>query len=469
MGRGRGAPGRRGRDGARLARRARGLTPRGRALVVVGVLLGAAGLWQGQEPLLRVAVLVLALPLVALAVAALTGARTAVRRSTSPRRAVVGQTCRVRLDLRNPGRLGTPVLLAQDRLPAGWPRAPRFAVDPLPPGGRAAVAYTATPPRRGRHRLGPLQVLVTDPLGLCELPARTGGQDDVLVLPAVEHVPGAAALLGDRGEGEASGSGTAGGEQGMGTREYRPGDDVRRVHWRSTARRGELMVRQDEQPHQRRGVVVLDRRPGAWSDDDGFERAVTAAASLAVSLHDAGAAVRLELGGERSPAGPLGREPVLEALAVVTTAGAPGQDAAADRAAAAAVTGSGSGAAAAEPQRVVAGGPDVLVSAVGAAVTGGSGESGAGPGLLAVVAGRLTRADADGLVGVTRPRAGRRRSAALVVLAEPAGTGAVEVLVGAGWSVLDLSEGEPLADAWRRAADRSDRSGGADRVAAGAR
>jgi uncharacterized protein (DUF58 family) len=255
----------------------------------------------------------------------------------------------------------------------------------------------------------------------------------------------------------------------MGTREYRPGDDVRRVHWRSTARRGELMVRQDEQPHQRRGVVVLDRRPGAWSDDDGFERAVTAAASLAVSLHDAGAAVRLELGGERSPAGPLGREPVLEALAVVTTAGAPGEDAAADPAAAGAVTESGSRSAAAEPQRVAAGGPDVLVSAVGAAVTGGSGESGAGPGLLAVVAGRLTRADADGLVGVTRPRAGRRRSAALVVLAEPAGTGAVEVLVGAGWSVLDLSEGEPLADAWRRAADRSDRSGGANRVAAGAR
>jgi len=451
-----GSSGRRGGHSARGTRRARGLTPRGRALVVVGALLGAAGLWQGQESLLRVSVLVLALPLVALAVAALTGARTAVRRTTSPRRAVVGQTCRVRLDLRNPGRLGTPVLLAQDRLPAGWPRAPRFAVDPLPPGGRAAVAYTATPPRRGRHRLGPLQVLVTDPLGLCELPVRTGGQDDVLVLPAVEHLPGAAALLGDRGEGEASGSGSAAGEQGMGTREYRPGDDVRRVHWRSTARRGELMVRQDEQPHQRRGAVVLDRRPGAWSDD-GFERAVTAAASLAVSLHDAGAAVRLELGGERSPAGPLGRDPLLEALAVVGTAAATGGDADAELAAAGA----------APPAAASA--PDVLVSAVGAAVTGGSGESGAGPGLLAVVAGRLTRDEAEALAGVARPRTGRRRTAALVVLGEPAGTGAVEVLVGAGWSVLDLSEGEPLADAWRRAADRTGRSDRPGRVAAGAR
>jgi len=453
-----GASGRRGGDGARGARRARGLTSRGRALVVVGVLLGAAGLWQGQESLLRVSVLVLALPLVALAVAALTGARTAVRRTTSPRRAVVGQTCRVRLDLRNPGRLGTPVLLAQDRLPAGWPRAPRFSVDPLPPGGRAAVAYTATPPRRGRHRLGPLQVLVTDPLGLCELPARTGGQDDVLVLPAVEHLPGAAALFGDRGEGEASGSGAAAGEQGMGTREYRPGDDVRRVHWRSTARRGELMVRQDEQPHQRRGAVVLDRRPGAWPDDDGFERAVTAAASLAVSLHDAGAAVRLELGGERS-AGPLGRDPILEALAVVGTATGADTGTDADARAGAELTAAGPG----EAPRPGAGGPDVLVSAVGAAVTGGSGGSGAGTGLLAVVAGRLNRADADALAGVARPRAGHRRAAALVVLAEPAGTGAVEVLVGAGWSVLDLSEGEPLADAWHRAAERS------GRVAAGAR
>ena len=52
----------------------------------------------------------------------------------------------------------------------------------------------------------------------------------------------------------------ASGEHDIATREYRYGDDLRRVHWRSTARRGELMVRRDEQPHQMQATVLVDRR-----------------------------------------------------------------------------------------------------------------------------------------------------------------------------------------------------------------
>jgi uncharacterized protein (DUF58 family) len=411
------ASGRAGR--AARAVRSLGLTRRGRALLVVGAVLVGAGLWQGQQALLRVAVLALLLPLVSLGLAALASTALGVRRSTTPSRAVVGQPCRVRLDLRNPGRVPTPVLLAQDHLPAGWPRAPRFTVDPLPPGGRAAVAYSAVPPRRGHHRLGPLQVRVTDPLGLCELPARSGGRDDVLVLPATVPVPGAAALLsGQGGDDAGGGAGTAGGERGMSTREYRAGDDVRRVHWRSTARRGELMVRQDEQPRQRRGAVVLDRRPGAFADAAAFERAVSAAASLAVSLHDAGAAVHLELGPPSAPAaGVAGREGLLEALALVDL------------------------------------GDEASLTAALAAALGGRAAAEARDGVLAVVAGTLSRADAELLAGAQAAGGAvvRRRATALAVLGQAPAPGAVEALLRAGWSVLDLSEGEPLADAWVRA------------------
>ncbi|MGQ7295607.1 DUF58 domain-containing protein [Quadrisphaera sp. KR29] len=427
-----------GRAGALL--RSAGLTRRGRALLVTGVLLGAAGLWLGQQALLRTALLVLLLPLASLALAVFAGTSTAVRRTTTPARAVVGQPCRVRLDLRNPGRVATPVLLAQDVLPAGWPRAPRFTVDPLPPGGRAAVAYSATPPRRGHHRLGPLQVRVTDPLGLCELPVRAGGRDDVLVLPATSAVPGGAALLaGSGGDDAGGGAGTASGERGMSTREYRAGDDLRRVHWRSTARRGELMVRQDEQPRQRRGAVVLDRRPGAFPDPGAFEAAVSAAASLALSLHEAGAAVHLELGrADGAPAAAAaGREVLLEQLALVEL----GEEAS-------------------------------LASALAGAV-GGRSEPGARDGVLAVVAGTLSRADAELLAGVQgpgRPPGVRRRAAALAVLAGPPAPGAVEALLGAGWAVLDTSEGEPLADAWLRAREpaASGASAAPSRVAAAA-
>ncbi len=395
---------------------ATGLTSRGRALVAAGAVFAAVGLSLGQQSVLRVAVLVLALPLLSLALAALVGTRTVVRRTTTPARAVVGQPCRVRLDLRNPSPVPTPVLLAQDELPAGWTSAPRFSLEPLAPGGRAAVAYTASPPRRGRHRLGPLRVRVTDPLGLCALPARAGGHDEVLVLPAHQPLPGAAALLASRGGDDAGGSaGSVGGEQGMGTRPYAPGDDVRRVHWRSTARRGELMVRQEEQPRQRRGVVVLDRREGAFPAADDVERAVTAAASLGVSLADAGAAVRLEL-GDGAGRGPLRRDALLEVLALVEV----GDEA-------------------------------VLAAAVGAAR--GHGEAELRDGVLVAVLGRLARADAALLVAADASSALRPRGAALAVLAVPPAPGAVEVLAGGGWTVLDLSEGEPLAGAWQRASD----------------
>ncbi|TNM63244.1 DUF58 domain-containing protein [Streptomyces sp. NP160] len=401
--------------------RSLGLTRRGRVLLAAGAAFGAVGLWQGQQAVLRVALLALLLPLVSLGLAALASTALGVRRSTTPSRAVVGQPCRVRLDLRNPGRVPTPVLLAQDHLPAGWSRAPRFTVDPLPPGGRAAVAYSAVPPRRGHHRLGPLRVRVTDPLGLCELPARSGGRDDVLVLPATEPVPGATSLLtGQGGDDVGGGAGVAAGERGMSTREYRPGDDVRRVHWRSTARRGELMVRQDEQPRQRRGAVVLDRRPGAFGEPgaDAFERAVSAAASLAVSLHDAGAAVHLELGPPSVPlAGAAGREGLLEALALADL------------------------------------GEESSLTAALAAVRGGRSSAETRDGVLALVAGALSRADAEMVAGVQAAGATgvRRRTAALVVLVQAPAPGAVEALLRAGWAVLDLSEGEPLADAWLRA------------------
>src|SRR5438105_13844791 len=66
-------------------------------------------------------------------------------------------------------------------------------------------------------------------------------------------------------------------------REYEMGDDLRRVHWRSTARTGELMLRQDEMPWESRATILLDNRPSTHSGDS-FERAVEAAASIATAM-----------------------------------------------------------------------------------------------------------------------------------------------------------------------------------------
>ena len=87
-----------------------------------------------------------------------------------------------------------------------------------------------------------------------------------------------------------------GDEQDVTTRPYRPGDDRRRVHWRTTARTGELSVRRDEQPWQSRGTVLLDTRTPAHSAgarSESFEFAVAAAASIAAAMINGGYGVRL--------------------------------------------------------------------------------------------------------------------------------------------------------------------------------
>src|SRR5947209_9048920 len=81
------------------------------------------------------------------------------------------------------------------------------------------------------------------------------------------------------------------GEDDAATREYRLGDDLRRIHWRSTARRGELMVRREEQPWQSRAVLLLDCRQSAHQGDgplSSFEWSVSAAASIGLHLAHGG-------------------------------------------------------------------------------------------------------------------------------------------------------------------------------------
>ena len=96
---------------------------------------------------------------------------------------------------------------------------------------------------------------------MCELTRSFTATDPLMVIPAV--------LAADRrsapaGCGPAAGSDRRAarppGEDDVATREYRHGDDLRRVHWRSTARHGELMVRREEQPRQMRATVLLDTR-----------------------------------------------------------------------------------------------------------------------------------------------------------------------------------------------------------------
>ncbi|HYJ77209.1 MAG TPA: DUF58 domain-containing protein, partial [Actinomycetes bacterium] len=207
-----------------------------------------------------------------------------------------------------------------------------FVLDRVEPRGRREVTYTVRSDVRGRYQLGPLSIRLTDPFGMCELTRAFSSRDTLVVTPPVQELP-LVPLAGEwTGSGESrSRSLASAGEDDAGTREYRQGDDLRRVHWRSTARLGQLMVRREEQPWQARCTVLLDTRSTAHGGEgpgSSFEWAVSAAASVAVHLVRHGYFVRLVTdtgaafgGGDQTLDGRGGdvEGALLDALAVVDT------------------------------------------------------------------------------------------------------------------------------------------------------
>ncbi|MGE5765158.1 MAG: DUF58 domain-containing protein, partial [Mycobacterium leprae] len=348
----------------------------------------------------------------------------------------------------------TGVLLVPDDQPFAPAAPPRFVVAHLQPGETRELRHHIRPETRGRYPLAPPRARIADPFGLAELTRSFPAPDSLLVTPAVTPLP-AVPLGGDwSGGGDSrSRSVAAAGEDDAATRQYRQGDDLRRVHWRSTARYGQLMVRR-EQPWQNRGALLLDarlaarggarggarddthgggrhddsaRRPGGAGVVATFEVAVAATASIGVHLARHGFALRLVT--DSGPAidevgGSAFEETLLDSLAVVT------------------------------PSRGRS-----LVPAVTAV------RHGDGAGLVAAVLGMLDLRETEELA---RLRHGGTECVAVLLdvaswtalPAHAAGEArgqhraAATLLRGAGWRVVELQAGQRLADRWRHVAVR---------------
>jgi uncharacterized protein (DUF58 family) len=274
-----------------------GLTTRGRSFLAAAAAAALSAMILGEKDLLRVAVLLAVLPVLAVIYVGRSRYRLACTRACEPQRVPVGATARVRLKLQNLSRLVTGTLLLEDRLPYALGSRPRLVLERLGAQQASSVTYTVRADIRGRYEVGPLIVRLTDPFGLCELTRPFPSVDRLTVTPEVVPLPAV------RLAGEYSGTGDSRtrsvavhGEDDAATREYRHGDDLRRVHWRSTAHVGELMVRREEQPWESRATVVLDTRAFAHRGEGAaasFEWAVSAAASIAMHLRQAGFKVRL--------------------------------------------------------------------------------------------------------------------------------------------------------------------------------
>ncbi|WP_106507695.1 DUF58 domain-containing protein [Brachybacterium timonense] len=160
-----------------------------------------------------------------------------------------------------------------------------------------AMPHTLPTIRRGHHSLAPATIIVRDVLGLWQLRHRTLDHAAVTVLPERETVGPTAARTAhiDRGDAAPSHAHTGIGEIGPIARPYASGDDIRRIHWRASARTGRLMTREDEAPTARTATILLDTRPGADGPADLAleDRLVSIVASLLESLSAHGWEVRV--------------------------------------------------------------------------------------------------------------------------------------------------------------------------------
>jgi uncharacterized protein (DUF58 family) len=294
--------------------------PTSRGWSVAGVGVGLLVLWWsfGEVELLAAGAAAVVSSALAVAWVRLAAPTVTVDRRIVPTSAQAGDEVRVRLLVTNHGRIPVSGAYLEDPIPGlGTAGATLARLD-----GRstAAVPYRLIARRRGIFPIGPVSVTVRDPLGLAGSTRVAGPKDTLVVYPRIEALGGFPVVRGRDPATDAAQPEFAarGGEDFYTMREYRQGDDLRRVHWPTTARMDELMIRQLETPWQSRGLVLFDTREQVYDDEDAFETAVRGAASIHHHLRRAGFDLDLLAGSTHVQAGePGARDRVMEILAGV--------------------------------------------------------------------------------------------------------------------------------------------------------
>ncbi len=287
------------------------VTTVGAATATLGTASYIAGWQLGWIELLVVAAACLAALLIALPFIV---GRSSVEidRVLEHDRISVGEHVDVRLVASNPGRTPNRRLDVEERVGSG---TLDFVVPTLGPGKRHEIPYRLTPPRRTRLVLGPAVLSRSDPLGLLRRSVPQSSTDVCWVYPRTEFLAPLPVGFAKDLEGPTSDASPAGDVAFHAVRPYTTGDDRRHIHWLSTAKTGELMVRHyvdNRRPHLAVFLDVADHE----HDDATFETSVSCAASLAASMLDQRLPVSLRLGpttvmGARRPGD---RHTALEAL-----------------------------------------------------------------------------------------------------------------------------------------------------------
>src|SRR5919108_2736920 len=287
-------------------RRRIGLTTSGQVALFGALFTYVFGRIIGGLPILLLAY-GLVLLLVAGFVLAARRLRMEGQRSGLYSRAQQGDRLNVEVVLR--ARRGISAFILEERVPEKLGRPVRVPVARLPAGNAVSHRYSLRCTRRGVYEIGPLVAITSDPLGLTQRDHQVAGRFELLVHPRVENVSDRPLTrqFEDPPIRPPVSKPFPSGLEFYGMRDYQPGDDLRRIVWRASARMGKLMVREAEQGITDHITIILDTDRGSHSRDgeglsESFEAGIRAAASLGVRHLRDGYELRCETNG-----GPLVR------------------------------------------------------------------------------------------------------------------------------------------------------------------
>ncbi len=263
----------------RLTRAGWGLTAAGANSVLIGYLFGITELF------LLCAMCLTAL-VAALVYVSVVSPSLKAKRSTRPAKLRAGNKAQLLLELTNRRKRRTPILFATDTI-AGE-HSSKLTFGSIGPHSQIKVGYSIPTTKRGILSVGPLTTTIQDPLGLAKRKLKLESNSKFLVRPQLKELPAISASMGRlKRSRKRTRSSNHGDDDFYALRPYVIGDDLRKVHWRASARSEDLLVRQDKDIKLGAVTVVLDTQAASYTAD-GFERAVIAANSCAHAAFSGG-------------------------------------------------------------------------------------------------------------------------------------------------------------------------------------
>lgn len=398
------------------------LTGRGWALLVIGLLASLAAALAGERDLIWVTAVPVFLPILALLHLTFDPPVLSQRRTATPATLPIGEASRVVVEVASPATTQAAALSLEDQAPVALGGGAKFSIARGFGAWRQSIGYSVPAKQRGRFEIGPLTARADGALGLAtKLLTAAGDATQVRVTPRLWDLDELvkSPRLG-ASDSTAQRIGLTGTDDVL-VREHRHGDDIRRVHWKLSAKQNDLMVRLEEHPWDPSSSLIVDTRSAAHfgeGPDSSLEWAVSAIASVATTLAAGqhSLVVLAPSGVVCSPGhlpGEAAKHLVLEAMTDLPASGE-----------------AWLGAAVSDPQLL------------------GSAAS------VVAATGRLSARDAAALVA-----AGAKSKGQVALVPDPLAWGsepgehpaACRLLTANGWRVETFVPGESVAEVWRRA------------------